>query len=170
MTDVNSDSIPGRLRRLEDLEAIRRLKHTYQEGVDSSWNTDRLLDIVRFVEGVFTDDVIFIAPIDDDGTMTRVEGAHAMVEFLTAHHSRSAFSIHIVANDLIEIDGDDATGQWSVLVPGKGPEGSSWYAARYVETYRRTELGWRIATSEQYVALMTPTDPWRTLPPRGSLR
>lgn len=159
-----------RIDRLEALEEIRQLKHLYQDGVDSRWNTENECDVEGFVDRVFTDDVVFIAPIDNDATMARIEGRRAMVEFLTEHHRRSVFSIHIVANDIIEVDGDEAWGQWSVLVPGAGPEGSLWYAARYVETYWRTASGWRISSSEQFVALNTPTAPWRFTPPRGSVR
>ncbi|MEU4014843.1 nuclear transport factor 2 family protein [Microbacterium sp. NPDC028030] len=169
MTTSDIGDLAARLRRLEDHEEIRRLKHIYQDGVDSPWNTERTMDVAGFVARVFTDDVVFIAPVDADATMTRVDGAAALTEFLTAHHSRSAFSIHFVANELVEIDGDEASGQWSVLVPGRDPDGSSWYAARYVETYRRTGRGWRISRSEQFVALSTPAAPWRIMPPRGSL-
>ncbi|MGX9349270.1 MULTISPECIES: nuclear transport factor 2 family protein [unclassified Microbacterium] len=170
MSDDRIVDLAERIGRLEALDEIRRLKHVYQDGVDTRWNTEREIDVAGFVDRVFTDDVVFIAPIDDEGTMARVEGRRAMVDFLTEHHRRSVFSIHIVGNDILQVDGDEAHGQWSVLVPGAGPEGSSWYAARYVETYRRTSSGWRIASSEQFVALNTPTAPWRCMPARGSLR
>jgi hypothetical protein len=166
----NFGRLEERIGRLEALEEIRQLKHVYQDGVDTRWNTEKPSDVTDFVGRVFTDDVVFIAPTDDEGTMTRVEGHSAMVDFLTEHHRRSVFSIHIVGNDIIELNGDEAWGQWSVLVPGAGSDGSLWYAARYVETYRRTALGWRIASSEQFVALNTPTSPWRFMPARGSLR
>lgn len=170
MTDDQFIDLEERIARLEALEEIRQLKHVYQDGVDTRWNTEKENDIEGFVHRVFTDDVVFIAPIDDDGAMAHVEGHRALVDFLTEHHRRSVFSIHIVGNDILEVSGGEARGQWSVLVPGAGPEGSSWYAARYVETYRRTSSGWRIASSEQFVALNTPTAPWRSMPARGSLR
>ena len=163
-------AIEARLQRLEDLEAIRNLKHRYQDGVDTVWRAGQSIDVRALVEDLFTVDIEFVAPIDEDGTVVTINGAPAMVEFLTEHHRRVRFSMHFVANDLVEVDGDEAIGQWSVLAPGSGDSGSTWYAARYVERYRRTPAGWRIARSEQFVALSTPVPPWRLINPRSSAR
>ena len=163
-------TIEARLQRLEDLEAIRNLKHRYQDGVDTVWRANHVVDVPRLVDDLFTTDIEFVAPIDDAGTMVTVNGAAAMVQFLTDHHRRVRFSMHFVANDLLELSGDEATGQWSVLAPGSGDSGSSWYAARYVERYRRTPKGWRIARSEQFVALSPPVQPWRLIEPRQAVQ
>lgn len=152
----------SRLKRLEDIEAIRTLKCRYQDAVDSVWRQGQISSVSAVVANLFTDDIEFVAPVDAEGTMVRVRGAREMADFLGEHHRRTLFCIHFVTNGLIDVAGDTATGQWNNFAPGTGPDGmASWYAARYVERYRRTPEGWRIAYSEQVVAFNTPFSiPW----------
>ncbi len=67
--------------------------------------------------------------------------------------SRYDVTLHVVANHLIELDGDAATGETYCLAHhvrtiGEGDDAhpsDHLMAIRYLDTYERTEQGWRIA-------------------------
>lgn len=126
---------------LPHIEAIRQLKARYF----------RLLDQKRWDEWreVFTDDVEIRTP-DDTGDPEPVVGRDAFVDGLramidtvpTVHHGHMAE---------IAIDGDTATGVWSMedhlFWPPESGLGHMWGTGWYEETYRRGDDGaWRIAT------------------------
>ena len=124
-----------------DIEAIRQLKARYF----------RLMDQKRWDEWreVFVDDVEIRTP-DDTGDPDPVVGRDAFVDGLrgllepviTVHHGHMAE---------IEVDGDTATGTWSMedhlFWPPESGLGHMWGTGWYEETYRRGDDGrWRIAT------------------------
>ena len=72
------------------------------------------------------------------------------------------FAIHHVTNPLIEVVGDTATGQWYLWQPctqtrpRDGAERALWLAARYEETYRRMDGGWRFVEMIIHPRLFAP--------------
>lgn len=126
---------------LADIESIRQLKARYF----------RLMDQKRWDEwrDVFVADVEISTP-DDTGDPTPTAGRDAFVDGLrtmldpvtTIHHGHMAE---------IAVDGDSATGVWSMedhlFWPPESPLGHMWGTGWYEETYRREDDGqWRIAT------------------------
>lgn len=127
--------------QLADIEAIRRLKARYF----------RLMDSKRWDEwsDVFTPDVEVRAP-DDTGTDEPTRGRDDFIgatrafidDVVTVHHGHMSE---------IDVDGDVATGVWSMedhlwWPPDEGP-GHLWGTGWYEETYRRCDDGdWRIAS------------------------
>lgn len=120
-----------------DLDQIHQLKARYFRALDQKdW---------PLLREVFVDDVD-IDTTDDAGETGRFADADSFLAMLQAVLGE-ATTMHHGHMPEITIDGDTATGVWSMedriwFGPG-GPKlwGSGWYE----ETYRRTADGWRIA-------------------------
>ena len=126
---------------LADVEAIRQLKARYFRLMDQKqWDAWK---------DVFAADVEIRTP-DDTGDATPiigrdtfVDGLRTMIESVpTVHHGHMAE---------ISVDGDTATGIWSMedhlWWPPESGLGHMWGTGWYEETYRREADGtWRIAT------------------------
>ena len=128
-----------RLRRLEDIEAIRTLKYRYCQACDDDHNPDRLGPL-------FTRDAIWEA-----SSVGRAEGREA-IQTLLGNIGKSGTirnSAHNAINPIIEVDGDRATGHWRLIMlyTGVYPDGTLHFSriiGWYEEVYRRTEQGWQI--------------------------
>ncbi|GJM39572.1 MAG: bile-acid 7-alpha-dehydratase [Acidimicrobiales bacterium] len=126
---------------LVDIEAIRQLKARYFRLMDQKqWDDWR---------DVFVEDVEIRTP-DDTGDPTPIIGRDVFVDGLvpmidavpTVHHGHMSE---------IAVDGDAATGVWSMedhlWWPPESGLGHMWGTGWYEETYRRCADGaWRIAT------------------------
>jgi hypothetical protein len=126
-------SIEQRLRRLEDEAAIKVLKARYCEFCDNDYDPDGIASL--FIEtGVW-----------DGGFMGRFEGREAIRTHFQGTSTVMGFAIHHVTNPIIEIDTDTASGQWYLWQPCTQTKSNRgiWLAARYRETYKRTDAGWR---------------------------
>jgi hypothetical protein len=134
-------TVENRLRVLEDIEEIRKLKARYCAGCDDDHNPDTL--------------VALFAP---DGSweatgMGRHDGHEAIRKFFADLRAsgRIRNSAHNVFNPLIEVDGNTATGHWRLImlytgnVPGGGSPGGEvqyfriigWYREEYVRIFGR---------------------------------
>ena len=87
-----------RIRRLEDIEVIRQLKHRYCEYCDDGYDAARLAPL-------FTDDAIW-----DGGPLGRFVGRAAIRGFFAGCSKLVPFAIHHVTNSTIEVDEDRARG------------------------------------------------------------
>lgn len=91
---------------------------------------------------------IFAADFIGDYGMAPMVGAQAITDFLcTAIAGNSAWMLHMLHSPRIVIDGDQATGDWTVLVTMKRRESGAvdTVMGRYSDIFRRTPAGWRIA-------------------------
>lgn len=133
MTDMND--LLARLQKLEDLEAIRRLKHKYCGLCDAGFQADKLALL-------FTDDGVWEAgePWGD------FEGPEAIADFFRTMPDAVSFSIHALSNEEIDIDGTTATARWRTLIPAtlKLPEGDvpHWMFCDYTDEYRKVDGRW----------------------------
>lgn len=121
---------------LEDVHAIKRLKHAYCFAIDEG----------RYEEwvGLFTDDGEFVR---DNGDT--YEGHEELLGFATEGFD-TAFehSAHIVTNPLVEVDGDSATGQWYLLLFYRAASGNVGVTqAKYDDEYRCIDGEWYVARS-----------------------
>jgi len=126
-----------RLRRLEDIEEIRRLKAAYCAVADDDHNGEALTTL-------FVADGVWSASIS--GVF---EGHDAMRGHFDAIRAsgRIRFSSHMVMNPVIDVDGDTASGTWSLLMMYTGADGSKVrIVGFYRDTYRRVDGRWRFAT------------------------
>lgn len=147
--ETTTDDVEARLHELEAKEAIRQLRSEYCYRADArdweSW------------ADVFTEDGRI--EVDQLGTY---EGRDEIIEFgeevIAAEYQ---WFSHMVHNGMIEVDGDEATGQWYFEVPCVSKETllnegeAGWLQGQYDEEYRRVDGDWKISRSEaefHYVA------------------
>jgi hypothetical protein len=139
-------SLEARVQRLEDIEAIRVLKHRYATLCDDGYRADPLA-------ALFTEDAVW-----DGGVLGRFEGRAAIHAFFAGCSKTVPFAIHHLMNPVIEVQGDDATGDWFLLEPlvfAKGDR-AYWMAAHYHDRYRREDGAWRFAHVKIDLTLLAP--------------
>jgi hypothetical protein len=124
-------SLEDRVRVLEDIEAIRRLKARYCAACDDGHNPETL-------------GTLFAADASWEATnMGRAEGRAAIQKLLgdVGRSGRIRNSAHHAINPLIDVDGDRATGHWRLIMlyTANRPDGShaylriiGWYREHYV--------------------------------------
>lgn len=124
---------------LETLEEIRRLKYRYLRCVDlKRWDD---------LEDTLTEDAVAVYGTQVYGESLALTGRAAIVDFMRQNVGPQIITTHNVGHPEIDIDGDEATGIWSmrdtviVTEPGIMIEG----AAFYEDTYRRSDGVWRIS-------------------------
>jgi SnoaL-like domain len=151
---AQTHTIEERLQNLEDVEAIKRLRSLYalfwdagfKSDDDPSANASQLAEL--FTEGALWAHV--------DGSYS-VEGRTAIRDFteriLRSHgedekgQSRqfTGIALHILGNDVIDVNGDTATARWNGLVGGSvaDRELAYWMGLHYEGRFVRTEQGWK---------------------------
>lgn len=151
--------LEGRVRRLEDIEAIKQLKARYCAYCDDGYDADGIASL-------FTEDAVW----DGGRTFGRAEGREGIRKHFRGASRRVTVARHQVMNPIVEIAddgaggvGDTATAHWLLFQPctnvgPDGKEGAVWLAATYTDTYRRDGDGWLIAEMLIDVAFFTPFD------------
>lgn len=145
---MTSNELEERLQRLEDIEAIKKLKARYCAGADER-------DEEKFV-GCFTDDAVW-----DGGNLGRFEGKAAIRDFFRSLPKLLSFAIHYVMNPRIDVTGDSATGFWYLLEPctmKEGGEQAVWGVAKYEEEYVRVNGEWKMQNLVLAPECWTPFD------------
>lgn len=129
-------NLEQRLKDLEDIQEITRLKSEYCNAVDCGWDGltqdgDRLAELF-VAEGVWE------AP-----GMLRLDGREAIRNFF--NDSPFPFGFHAVTNPVIQVDGDKATGQWHLFCPCANAEREQiWIGGIYDDQFVRIADGWRL--------------------------
>ena len=119
--------------------AIANIKARYCAASDLS-PTDATASLAGFRE-VFTDDVI------GDYGFRVFDGFDELTGFMTtAVAGTSEWMMHMLHTPLITIDGDRATGDWTVFSQMKRREGGQidTVIGRYSDEFIRTAGGWKI--------------------------
>ena len=129
---VELADLDARLRRLEDTEEIRKLRMKYHYFINEGRSEE--------TAEIYTDD----AYVEYEGVVI----ARGRAEFSRAIPSlsrRLTFIKQFIANHMVEVDGDEASGV-AYLDARYAHDGKSIMAtARFSEKYRRTADGWRIS-------------------------
>ncbi len=135
-------SLAARLQRLEDIEAIARLKARYCQACDDDHNPDK-------VAACFIPDGLW----EGRNIGVHARGHEAIRRYIggVKDSGRIRTSAHIVTNPLITIDGDEAVGAWRLvmLYTGVAPDGAEQFhriIGFYEDRFVRTEDGWRFAS------------------------
>lgn len=144
MTDT--DDTLARLRRLEDLEQLRTLKHRYAALCDADYQADELADL-------FTEDAVW-----DGGVMGRYAGREAIRTFFAGAQEQMPFAIHHVSNAVLDIDGDRASGRWHLWQPCLTGDQALWLAGTYEDRYRREGATWRFESVHLHLRMLSPYD------------
>ena len=135
-------TLEERIRRLEDIEEIRRLRNMYHYFIN-----ERLPE--RFRE-LYADDGV----LQFDEHM-RIEGVEAIVKAMANVPERTLIKQFIHSHQ-VDVEGDEASG-FAYLDARYGQDGQSLIvAARYDEKYRRTADGWRISETVIEVNFSVP--------------
>jgi len=139
-------SLEARLHRLEDIEAIRSLKHRYATLCDDGYRAGPLAEL-------FTEDAVW-----DGGVLGRFEGRDAIRAFFAGCSKTVPFAIHHLGNPVIEVAGDEATGDWFLFEPLVFAQGDQafWMAARYHDRYVREDGAWRFAHVRIELTMLSP--------------
>lgn len=145
------EELEARIRLLEDIEAIKKLKATYGYLADAlNW---------QGMVNLFTDDAIA-----DFGPMGRYEGKEELTKCLRdIAFPASPFTVHMFHNPIIEVRGEKATGEWYFEVPAThAPPNrvarAAWMAGKYEEQYVKVGGEWKFKMIVAKVYYDTPYD------------
>lgn len=143
--------LEARIRRLEDIEAIKQLKAQYCAACDDGYDFDRLASL-------FTPDALW----DGGKTFGVADGREAIRRHFQGASKRVTIARHQVMNPIIEVDGDTATGHWLLFQPctNANAEGEKavWLAATYADTYACVDGTWLISETKIDVAFFSAYD------------
>jgi len=152
---MTMEELEARIRVLEDIEAIRKLKATYCDLCDAG------LGDARNVEALvahFTEDAKVDFGMGDASVFQGRDGIRIFFGQLVP--GSVSFCMHMVHNPAIDVDGDRATGSWYFEAPttnavtGK----AQWMAGRYLEEYVREDGAWKFASIETRWYFVAPYD------------
>lgn len=134
-------TIEERLRRLEDIEEIRKLKSLYCHYANVGEGSG---DIERFVQ-LFTHDALW------DLSNNPLRGREAIAARLREVERLQYIGLHFGLNPRIEIQGDTAHGEWDLCFPviPPGEKTPTVVCGFYEDNLVRTPEGWRF-TSVKY--------------------
>lgn len=136
------NDIEKRIAVLEDIEAIKKLKSTYCYLADEGINGDaaKMDELMTY----FADDAWIDFGTEDSPDVHK--GIEAVTNFYKGFVCEAlSYSAHLVANPLIEVDGENAKGRWYVFVPCTIRETNtpSWLFGKYEETYKKINGQWK---------------------------
>jgi hypothetical protein len=148
--DNESGTVEQRLRRLEDIDEIKRLKARYCAACDGGWDGRASHDTDRIV-ALFAEDGVW-----EGGVYGRREGREGIREFYQ-NNPAVPFAFHLLTNPIIEVDGDRAIGNWHLLISMTGADRkATLIAGVFDDEYVRTPAGWRIKRSQFSLAFHAP--------------
>lgn len=145
---MNGRSLETRLRRLEDIEAIRDLMARYAFHINKGWN-DQTVN-VEAMRSIFAEDARWeskampLVAIGLDDIMTKLAQAT----------EQTNFSMHSFTNPIIEVEGDAAKGNWLMWIASRRNGGSPNEVFMSEDlTYVRVSEGWRVKTAELHFGM-----------------
>lgn len=146
---MSADTLEARVRRLEDLEAIRDLMARYAFHINKGWNGKQVHPDA--MPQIFTADATW----ESAAMGLRAEGLDQITAALVAATEHTDFSMHSFTNPVLAVDGDAATGHWLMWIGSRrnGGAPNQVYLSEDV-TYVRTPDGWRIRTVALHYGMM----------------
>ena len=141
----NSD-LEKRIKRLEDIEAIKQLKARYCAACDDSHNPEKLASLFA-TDGIWEGEGI-----------GRYQGHAAIRALFEGSRAAVSFSQHNVMNPIIEIDRDRAKGHWYFFAPFTFRDGNRqiWSAARYEDDYVKIDGEWKFQHLRVFPRMFAP--------------
>ena len=125
----------------DDALEIANLKARYCFAADTS--AEDVAAARQQFASMFTDD------FRGDYGFAPLQGPQAIIDFMCkAIGEGSEWMIHMLGSPRIRVDGDAASGDWTVRVESRRRESGSLMTVvgRYSDTFRRTPRGWRIGS------------------------
>jgi hypothetical protein len=152
---MKTEDLEARIRVLEDIEAIRKLKATYcylcDAGLGDPRNRNAL--IAHFVDHAKVDFGL--------GPASTFEGKDGLeIFFGQVVPGAVSFCMHMVHNPIIDVDGDRATGKWYYEAPTTDTTTgrAQWMAGTYEEEYVRENGEWKFASIKTKWKYISPYD------------
>ena len=145
---MSMEDLERRIKTLEDIEEIKRLKARYCAYCDENYDAEG-------IAGLFTEDAVW-----DGGIRGRADGQQEIRDFFTQASQRLPFAIHMVMNPIIQVDGDQATGMWYLFQACTYAEDNRavWGSGRYDEKYVRVDGEWKFRHLKLTSHFWTPFD------------
>ncbi len=150
-------ALERRVRVLEDVEAIRRLKARYGELADDRYDRRGVKDrpelerLADAIAALFTEDAVW----DGGGALGVCRGRSAIRERFFDPTLR--FAWHYFVKPRIEVDGDRARGRWDVLAPCTTRDGQAqWMAGVEDDEYARVDGAWLHSRMKLTVVFLAP--------------
>ena len=147
--------LEARIRVIEDIESIKKLKATYcylcDAGLANPKNRDELIS--HFSKKAKLD--FGLTP------QSKWEGVEGMKTFFgKVVPSGVSFCMHMVHNPIIEVKGDTATGRWYYEAPTTNAANgkAQWMAGTYWEEYVREDGEWKFSSIRTEWKFITPFD------------
>jgi len=143
---VTLKELEARIRVLEDIEAIKKLRARYCFYADD-FKQDEWVSL-------FAEDAKV-----DFGLMGTYEGKEGITAFFRDVVAVSgSFYLHMCHNPFIEVDGDRARGRWYFEVPAtlRGTEQALWLGGKYEEEYVKVRGEWKFKFLRAVFDYMTP--------------
>ncbi len=162
---LSLEELAARIRRLEDIEALKQLKARYARGCDPTHKVD-------FLMSLFTEDAVF----DVGKQYGRYEGKPAIRKFLEGADAIIPWALHNVIAPVIEVsdDGRTAKGNWYLLElatmphPQTGSPQAVWIAGTYEDDFVKQDGQWKLKQITLRMQIMSPyEDGWAKTPWRG---
>jgi hypothetical protein len=150
VTEPAGPALEQRIKRLEDLEAVKDVTARYAAAVSKGWN-GKTIDLAA-IGSVFASD----ARWESRDMGLAADGVDAIIASLPRSTSMVEFSMHAFLNPVITLDENTASGSWLMWIAsviGHAPR------AVYLSadmTYTRTDQGWRIQTVDVHHGLSLP--------------
>jgi hypothetical protein len=139
-----------RIKRLEDLEAVKDVTARYAAAVSKGWN-GKTVDLAA-IGSVFASD----ARWESRDMGLAADGVDAIIASLPRSTSMVEFSMHAFLNPVITLDGDTASGSWLLWIASViGQDPRAVYLSADM-TYTRTDQGWRIQAVDVHHGLRLP--------------
>ena len=152
---MTMEELEARVRVLEDIEEIRKLKATYcclcDAGLGDPRNRDELIS--HFTEDARVDFGL--------GAESKFEGKAGLeVFFGQVVPGAVSFCMHMIHDPIIEIQGDRATGKWYYEAPttDASTNRAQWMAGTYAEEYIREKGEWKFASINTKWKYISPYD------------
>jgi hypothetical protein len=130
------DDLEARIRKLEDIEEIKKLQAKYAYFIDTFKAEEVVKLMVKDIKAEY-------------GLWGNYSGVSEMLAFLNGIIPVSPMMNHEVFTPLIEVDGDKATGTWYLLGPfvALRAEGkvATWIQGKYQNDYVRVKGEWKFS-------------------------
>lgn len=143
-------TLEARIRALEEVEAIKRLKHEYCFALDRR-------DWKRVAELFAKDGTA------DYGPIGKKRGRKAILEFFRDVISKDfTFFCHMAHNPVIDLDGNRATGRWYFEIPATVPRKKArWITGWYEDEYVKEDGVWKFfKVKSQYFYISSYEKGW----------
>ena len=137
MTVLN---LEDRIRRLENIEAIKLLMARYALYINKGWH-GKVVNVEEMPSIYATD-----AKWESADMNLSVTGLYEIMDSIRKETASVDFSMHSLTNPIIEVEDDRGTGNWLMWIINNTAGVARQVYISMDLTYRRTAEGWRIQT------------------------